>query len=347
MANMKQIAVVLIPILAMLTGCSRLTYIPIEVAQPPKQELPADIQSLTLINRATDSRFSNHRGDSLQQAYFQKQFRLDTVLLDSKAADTLLIALGNILYESGSFDIVIPEQRTFQHQGVLTLPTSLPYEVADSLTKLYNTDAVLSLDYFRTRVATTYERETLYDSYNSEFLNGYSAGMKIAYDAILRIYDPERRRMLANIMVADTLIWEDIDVEIRPLFSRFTHVKQGLIEAGIEAALQSSGHIAPVWSTANRRYYSKGHPKLVAAHGRIQASDWQGAIRLWQEILDSNPSASLRSMAEFNLAVGYEVTSTLDNAIEWALKSYESRYRPVTYTYLELLNLRKIQLEKR
>ena len=143
MENLKRILIVLIPIMALLTGCSRLTYIPIEVAQPPLMELPADIQSLTIINRSADSRFIDHRGDSLQQAYYQKQFRLDTVLLDAKAADTLLIALGNILYESGRFDIVIPEQRTIQNPEILTLPTSLPYEAVDSLTALYNTDAVL------------------------------------------------------------------------------------------------------------------------------------------------------------------------------------------------------------
>lgn len=347
MGNFKRTLLLLVPWLAILASCSRLTFVPIEVAEPPKLEVPANIQSLTLVNRAIDSRFSDHRGDSLQQAYYQKQFRLDTVLLDTKAADTLIIALGNLLFESGRFDIVIPEERTIPNAGVLSLPVTIPQKIADSLTHLYQTDAVLSLDYFRTRIGTSYDRERLYDAYNNEFINGYYAGMKIAFDAMIRVFDPQQQRIVASLIVADTLIWEDADVEIRPLFTRFTTVKQGLIETGISAALQSYGQIAPVWSTVSRRYYSRGHPKLIAADARIQASDWLGAMAIWQELVDANPPAALRSMAEYNLAVGAEVTLSIDEAIDWALKSYASRYRPQTYSYLQTLNQRKLQLEQR
>ncbi len=129
------------------SSCSTMRTIPIEIASIPQERITSDIQSLTLINRAVNSRFRDFRGDSLQQVFYQRQFNVDTVLLDLKASDTLMIALGNILFESGRFDIVIPENRFPNRNSYRFIPTTLSWEEADSLTRIYNTDAVLSLDY--------------------------------------------------------------------------------------------------------------------------------------------------------------------------------------------------------
>jgi tetratricopeptide (TPR) repeat protein len=335
----------LLPALFFLVSCSSLRTIPVEIAFMPKDRVPEEIQSFTLVNRATDYRYQNHRADSLQQYFYRRQFNLDTLLLDSQAADTLLLVLGDLLFESGRFDIVIPDQRSLSADSYSFLPTTISWEDADSLTGLYNTDAVLSLDHFKTKVITNYDKESVYDQYSNKYFDAYFAQMDIAYETLFRIYYPKTRQIVKNIAIIDTLHWEDADREIRPLFNRFTTVKAALLETGIEAALRLSARIAPEWRITRRTYFFKGHPKLEQAHLLINQGDWEGATALWLELAEIAGSGSLRSKAEYNLALAYEMQGNMDEAIRWGVKSYETMYRPITYNYLEKLNDRKKQIE--
>lgn len=328
------------------SSCSTMRTIPIEIASIPQERITSDIQSLTLINRAVNSRFRDFRGDSLQQVFYQRQFNVDTVLLDIKASDTLMIALGNILFESGRFDIVIPENRFPNRNSYRFIPTALSWEEADSLTRIYNTDAVLSLDYFNNHLITRYRRISVYDQNTNDFYPAFYAEMKIAYETLFRIYYPVEKRVISNIVVKDTLYWEDADTEIRPLFNRFTTVKGALLEAGIHAALRYSEKIAPQWRYSRRSYFSKGHPSLESASELIQQNDWNGAAEIWHNLANTAGSRSLRSKAEFNLALAYEIFGDIDEAIKWGVKSYETMYRPVTYSYLERLNIRKQEIQR-
>lgn len=330
--------------LVLLESCSPVRTIPVEIAMLPEKNISGEIQSLVLVNRAVNDRYSNVRGDSLQQLFYQRQFKMDTILFDVKSADTLLVALGDILFESGRFDVVIPENRFLSKGTYSFLPTAMGWEEADTITRLYNTDAVLSLDYFRTNIMTGYSKETLFDRDANSFFTGYFATMDIAYEALFRMYDPAKREVTMNITVKDTLHWEDADTEIRPLFNRFTTVKQGMIESGIHAALGLSKKIAPEWRTARRQYFVKGHAMLEQAHRKIEAGDWPAAADIWHALAGMSVSKAVKSKAEFNLALAYEMFGDFEEALKWGLKSYETMYRPLTYSYLEKLNVRKQQM---
>jgi len=327
-------------------SCSTIRSIPVEIANIPSERISNEIQSLTLVNRAVNSRFRNHREDSLQQIFFKRQFNLDTVLLDTHAADTLLLALGDMLFNSGRFDVVIPENRLLAANSYSFIPTSMPWHEVDTLTKMFNTDAVLSLEHFKTRIITKYEKEALYDQNSNQFHAGYFAQMVVAYESLFRIYNPAEREVVKNIIVMDTLHWEDSDTVIRLLFNRFTTVKAAMIESGIHSALRLSEKIGPVWRLTRRSYYYKGHPALDNAHLHVLNGDWEEATELWKQLAASAGSKSLKSKAEFNLALSYELFGDVDEAIRWGLKSYETMFRPVTYNYLETLNVRKQQLSK-
>lgn len=330
--------------LVLFSSCSSVRTIPVEIALRPKEHIPENIQSLTLINRAINSRFNNPRSDSLQLLFFQRQFRMDTIMYDTMASDTMLVALGDMLFESGRYDIVIPENPFPNALSGTGLPVAMPWNEVDTLVKQYNTDAVLSIEHFKTRIITDFQRESFFDPESRYLINGYSANMKIAYEVLFRIYYPAEREIVKNIAVLDTLYWEDLDTEIRPLFNRFTPVKYAIIEAGIHGALRITEKIAPDWRVTRRQYFFKGHTLLEQAHLRVLEGDWYGAADLWHDMAEMSLSRSLRSKAEFNLALAYEMFGDIDEAIRWGVKSYESMYRPLTYNYLERLNVRKQQI---
>ncbi len=326
-------------------SCVTTQTLTIEIPQPAKEELPANIQSLTLVNRTVDNRYQNLEADSLQNIFYLQQFNLDTTIYDLQAVDTTLKALGELLYESGRYDYVIPVERFIDFRKNSFLSYEMSWDEVRELCETYNTDAVLSMDYYRTRVSANYGRETFYDPVSDDFVEASSAQMNVNYEIMFRIYEPKQEKVLVRELLRDTLIWEDADINARQLFSHFTPVKQALTEAGIAAALDFSDKISTRWRQESRSYFSSGSDQME--HGAALAKDgeWEAAIAAWQELEKTSGSKSEKSKVQFNIAVGYEILGNIDEAVSWALKSYETMYRPQTYTYLEMLRQRKDELK--
>jgi len=310
-------------------------------------ELPESVQSLTLVTQAVDEKYTNLESDSLQKLFFEKRFRLDTVLYDFQMADTTLKALGELLFESGRYDYVIPEDRFLPAPKTSFLATELSWDVVEELCEVFETDAVLSLDHLKTRVITGYDNETFFDPFQGGFNSAATATMKIQYDALFRVYDPAERKVLRREFITDTLYWEDADVSARNLFRRFTPVKQALTETGIVIALELTDKMAIRWRPERRQYFIRGNARLREANELAAAGDWRGAIAGWQAVVEDSGSKTLRSKAMLNIALGYEILGDVGSAISWALESYNTMYRPLTYEYLEILKRRQNELKNR
>lgn len=317
----------------------------IEIPEPAKKNLPTDIQSLTIVTQAVDEKYTDLDADSLQKIFYEQRFDYDTVIYDRQMADTTLKALGELLFESGRYDYVIPQNRFLKPFSNSFSGLTLPWDTVKTIAETFETDAVLSLDHLKTRVITDYGSETYFDAFSDGFYSAVQARMQIVYEAMFRVYDPEKERIVMSEMMRDTLLWEDVDTSPRQLFSRFTPVKQALTEGGITMALELSEKISVIWRTEQRTYFIKGNEKMKQASQMVSNRNWPAAIELWKEAVESSNSKAQKSKAMFNIAVGYEMLGDLETAVSWAVKSYETMYRPMTYNYLQTLKRRKSELK--
>ncbi len=317
----------------------------IDVPKSSPKELPAEVQSLTIVSQAVGSNFTDLHSDSLQKIFYRKRGGLDTLIFDYQMADTTMKALGELLFESGRYDYVIPVDR------FLTPPSQpgaeLSWEVASALADTFQTDAVLSLDFLKTRVISDLTSETVYSWNEGGFYSAYNTSIRIHYEALFRVYHPTQKRILLREFIRDTLIWEDADYTLGALFERFTPVKQALTETGINIALDLSEKIAVQWRPERRRYFTFGNAAMRKAESAASGGDWVNAVDTWINIAESARSKSLKSKAELNAALGSEILGDIDLAIEWALKSYNTMYRPLTYEYLEILKRRKNEIQNK
>jgi hypothetical protein len=329
-----------------LNSCLTLNYLEVQIGEPGKEDLPPEIQSLTLVNRAVDERFENISEDSIQLVFYRNQFDLDTVINDLTAADTVIKALGELLYESGRYDIVIPQNRFLPHQKNLFFSVEMPWSEVKELCDTFNTNAVLSLDHFKTSVSTSYNTETMYDGDEDRYFKAYTALIAIQYEALFRVYDPIKRQIINRTVLKDTLIWEDADYSNRALFSRLTSVKSALSETGIAIALDYSDKISTSWRNETRKYYKTGDSQFDQAHTFALKNDWGQALDLWLAVAEQARGKGLKSKAEYNTALGYEMLGDINEAIKWGVKSYKTQYRPLTVEYLNILKKRKEQLDK-
>ncbi len=346
-SSRKTVNYALLILLTIITlSCSSTRSLLVQIPEPTEKELPANIQSLTIVTQAVNSKFNDLSADSLQRIFYKSNFDLDTVIYDRQAADTTIKALGELLFESGRYDFVIPEDRFLRPPGGTSFSVEMPWSQVKNLCQIYQTDAVLSLDYFATRVSTDLSRESYFNPNDNNLYSGAGAQMSVNYEALFRVYDPAEEKVLVREFLRDTLIWEDTDGSLKDLFSRFTPVKQALTEAGISAAIDFSDKIAIVWHTQRRSYFSKGNDKFEEANVLVDSGNWQSAVSLWKEVAENSSSKSLKSKAQLNVALGYEMLGDVEQAISWAVKSYETMYHPLTYEYLKVLKNRKDEQQK-
>lgn len=329
-----------------LFSCISTRSLTLEIPEKPRKELPGNIQSLLIISRVSNEKYNDLDTDSLQWIFYRQNFDYDTVINDIGAIDTTLKAIGDLLYESGRFDIVIPEDRFQENKNSLAIARELTQTEVRTLCDTFKTDGVLSIDYFKTRVMTSFDKMVDFDPYANNYADFVKAEMKVNYEVLFRIYDPLKQNSIVRRILMDTLSWEGADRTATDLFYRFTPVKNALYEAGITAAIDFAGEISPVWRTESRRIYISGDDFLKKAAILVDSNRWEEAIKLWKNSLETAKSASVKSKTEFNLAVAYEIAGDVDAAIEWALKSYETMFRTITYDYLEILKNRKTELQK-
>ena len=313
------------------------TALTIETPRPAKEELSADIQSITLMNRSINKQFLLHREDSLQSYFYRNEYQLSVVVLDSMAADTTIRALAELMIESGRYDVVVPIKRNIERDLPYdSIPSELsPGEVRE-LCKQYNTDALMVLDQFSTKVMTDYSEDNFFDKYSGNIFSFY-ASLDLKYKALFRIYKPGSKAL--EIQLSDTIYWESSDDNQLRLFSKLPSIKQAVINAGIKIALDVDGKISPLWVTEKRGYFLFDL-KDDLGQQLINENKTEEAKAFWMEKAQST-TKKIKSRAEYNLAVASELEGNVDQAIECGLKSFYTQYDYRTEVYLKKLKALK------
>lgn len=333
-------------ILLIAASCSTTKYVSIEIPEPAQKDLPPRIQSLVLVNRTVDDKYTDLPADTIQNRFYKKYFTVDTTIYDLTAVDTCLKATGDLLFESGRYDIVIPDNRFLEFETNAFFTKEMPWDEVTELCETYNTDAVLSIDMFKIHIASEFGKEKYFDEMADAFYTVAQAKMVIVYDALFRVYDPLEEKIIIREFFKDTLVWEDMARSTSELFKNYTPVKQAFSEAGIAIALDFSEKISTVWRSEKRPFYVKGDKNLKHAGTFIDSGEWQQAMALWKDTAEKSKSKSKKSKALLNVAIAYEIQGDIDSAINWALESYNTMYRQITYQYLELLEKRKKEIQK-
>jgi tetratricopeptide (TPR) repeat protein len=226
------------------------------------------------------------------------------------------------------------------------LSGQLPWDDVKYLCKTYKTDALVSLDLLETSVQTDIKKDvSFYEVTNIGYITEdvEKATMKIKYKAHISVYN-SLAKILTGYVLTDTLYWEDSDRSIIKLFEKFTPVKEALMETGIAIALDFADEITPNWERDKRDLFVRGDKRFREALLFIKNNELEKAVNILNEVLQQAESEKVKSEAEFNLALLYELQGELDQAVEWAQKSYETMNRNNTYNYLEMLKERKINL---
>lgn len=326
--------------LILLTSCVSMGRISVQVPVQPKRALPNDIQSVVLMNRSMTNGFSDLNQDSLEALFVRKKLHLDEVFLDSAASDTTLKAIGNAMYLSGRFDVVIPVKRNITNfnSSFEDKSPSLNFQQVKQICNEFKVDALLLLENFHEKVKASFQVESGNVDFNSGYLfKAYSAYVQVAYHSNWKLYQPLEKLMMAKFEVNDTIFWERNGTTLQETYEKLPNIKEALIAAAIENGENLAAYISPSWKPEERKYFITNNKEADIAVTHINNNDWKEAEKVWMKFSTTN-SAGFRSMIEYNLALASEMNGNLKEAVNWAQKSYQSKYSKAAEDYILLLN---------
>jgi hypothetical protein len=331
--------------IALLSGCSAVRTVNIQLLQPPPAFVSDSIQSLTIFNRSMTPDFKNWDRDSLEQLLADRHLKLDTTLRDSIAADTVIQVAAHQLFNSGRFDVVIPKEQNLTNFLPSTLsPEPLDWNFVNTMCRNFNTDALLVLESFSEEVKTDFDSGYGQD-YAGNLVETYYGALDLVYHSHWRLYDPKEHNKMRTFTVSDTIYWDASGYTAQEMYDKLPSIKEALVEGGVVTGQDLARKIAPQWKDARRHLFVTGNKNIDKAVPLAKKGRWEAAQKIWEEYVNTG-SKSRRSKVEFNLALANEMNGQIEKAIDWGVKSYKTYYRRQTDEYLRELGKRRKLLNK-
>lgn len=329
--------------LALLSACA--PSIHVEVLRPADVALPAEIETLAVLDR------SGPRNTG--QAVLGTLEGLATgegIMEDREAATHATEAVVQVLSSSPRFDVVVPSVSRKDAESNLWDRT-LSWKAARRITRKSGADALVALEAFdsdsSTSVGTRVEESTS-SSGNKVREIVHVAERETRVVSAWRVYWPTQELLLDDLRDYQSVrTWEEEGSTRDEALGRLPSRRDSVYEMGWVAGDSYARRIAPSYVWVRRVYYGGGSPAMKEAKRHVKAGDWQGATEIWLQVVETD-DRKLRGKAEMNLALAHEVGGDLEVALEWArqaavdLANGKSR-RYVTTLELRLMDQRRLE----
>lgn len=324
-------------------GCSATNRLTMGAVEPARINLPTHIAKVGIINRSIPSD-GNSAIDKID-----KILSLEGRNLDKEGAEAAISGLFHELSKNEKFEsVAVIDSIDIQRKGLGVFPAALSWEAVEVICETYDLDALFSLEFYDTDTRVDYEMTSVAIPNNlgiKASVPGHKVILNTAIKNGWRIYDPQSKLVLDEYVLNDYIV--SVGKGINPVKA---------VEAVIgrkEAVLQHSTHLGnayafdllPVRKRIARDYFVRGTNNFVVAKRRAQTGDWDGAADLWEQEV-SHPKGKVAGRACYNMAIISEINGDLENAVQWASKSYSDYRNRDALRYLNLLRYRMAEIEQ-
>ena len=307
----------------MITDSARTTQI--EIMKPAVLNLPDEIKTVAIINRAFYQR------DSVPFQYPNlNKIETDTLVKYRTLSNNCVDALSGFFEKEGYFEKVNNYRDSL---SVIYSSNETGIITAEELFQKTKSDICIFLDRFDFNVVALY-------GFSDVVVNGASLSWVIALktDTLSYVYNQ-----------MDTLIYEATDF---PLNLK-DHAKLNLLVNNSSEYLGRSfgSKIVPTWLPVERLYYKSNNPNMLLAEKYALNNEWLKAAEIWnKQSKNKNPRMAAKSC--YNMALACEMEGKLDAAIDWLVASYSilkennEDHKENCKRYIAVLALRKKEIDK-
>lgn len=315
--------------------------VPIEIFRAAQISLPEDIQTLAVIDRSRAK-------PALQELMGDVEGALSgrPEGADRHGAERTVHGLVETLEDSKRFHVVTPlvgkkyvDTRVFQGE-----PNWAAFE---ELCQKSGADAIVSLEDFDSESHVrdwpqVLEAVDLYGQATTVTL--HQAQRTTAVKADWRIYNPSKKTVLDA--VGDWWLeqsWDDADSTQDAARRRLPPIYDTVLSLGHEAGRTYGHRISPKAQTVRRAFFASGDSGLRQAAQHAQKGQWDKATTLWRKLEQEHEDVTIKGMAQFNLAVAFEVNGNLQAALLWIGRAKSNLNSKRSQNYATELQRRNLQ----
>ncbi len=316
-------------------GCSRYGYVQLNYPTAPVAYLPDDVHRIAVVNRSLTSEEDENakRVESITTGEVAGSDRL--------ASDECIKGVYEGIKALGNTELVIPTQLRMVGTGTRELPELLEWDLVKKICADEGSDALLVLEVFDSNsdILLSAATEQVASILSTGTLKPVEPGrVNVNVSCYWRLYDPKRQAIIDQYQ-DNTYMAFDLRESLPP--------PHALPETAYGAGLNYIQRFLPGYYRVKRDLYKRtsgsAKQQFKAGYRRAEVANWQGAIEVWDELLD-HQKRKTAGRACLNIAVANEVLGNTDIALEWAKKSYEFHKDKLGRSYSKiLLNRRDIE----
>jgi hypothetical protein len=295
----------------------------ISVLEPASNMLPADIQSVVVINRTIIE-----TGDEIVRA--EAIGHINYPLLN-EVTTKLMFSLADFLNESPIFD-EISDGAILEIPGpdMVTRPDPLLPELVVYLCDSLDANAIISLESYKitfndeNESGTTISRQSQREAY-------------LWVNSLWRVYSHDTGNVIDEFFLQDSLsFYYSSRSGIPPLEVEIKQIADNLAES-------CAKRITPRWVVTKRQYFTSD--RFFRATYFLKNGQIDEAEAVYRELLSSTSEKRVAAAA-FNLALINEIRGDYKTAYGWAKWSYSLLKKPLTASYIDILEKRISESEE-
>lgn len=314
--------------------------VPMEVLVPAEITINKNIEHVGIMNYSR----SSDRNILLDLA--ESFLTRESIFADQIGAEFCIKGLAEKLNSSPRFTSVIIHGENLSHPGHKTLPRQLSWSRVNRICKKYRLDALIALEHFDSDIFLDKKIKTLKKKDEDDKVEKkYKLKLDIRVSSGWRIYNSKTQSIIDAEIYQDKKVWRASGKNFREAREDLPDKRDAINQAGYYSGIKYGERISPTWVRMSRSYYSKGSPELEEAKRYIKTGDWDNAIKLWKQLLETN-DLELKGRAAYNLAFGAEIKGHLIKAYKLAQESYTKYGNKKAYHYMNHLRQRITDKEK-
>jgi len=293
-----------------LTSCTGLLYTSLDVLRPAKVAFAPDANDLLIVNN-TVNQPSEYGHKTVLFNELPKTVSMNT---DSMAI-FCLGALTEDMEGKDFFSSVQLNPTTINSGTEFFRSSELTQDVVNNLCRVNHANALLSLDKIKVE-----------DNLTEDYLNEsstYLATLEFKFETSWSIHYPNKPDV-TSIQFTDTVFWESESYFQKKALSDLPDRADALVDGALSVGHKAVTRFVPYWDKVDRYFFNSKNKIMRQGMDSVYVKNWKSAISLWQSEYDKAKSAKLQAQAANNIAIGYEITGDIDNALDYATKAYYS-----------------------
>lgn len=311
----------------------------IEVLQPAEIFIPENIETIVTIDRSKPAKGF--------LSFLEGAISGEEIGQDKEGRRRALEGLTEALTRTPRFNVIHSGYEKTGANASLRLIEPMNWYEVKALCDEFNADAVLAIEMYDSDVnIETSEKERKKKNKDGQeyietyFKNDLDLSIKMGW----RLYDPTNKLIIDEFTTRDDDSADGEGKTKEAARNNLPDIYALSRDISFVAGRLYGERIAPTWVFVNRDYYDsvKGPDQaaMEKAARMAETRDWRGAAKVWNEIIASSVDPETQGKAAYNMAIANECLGKLQNARDWAQKSYVDYGNKKAKGYIQIIENR-------